>query len=233
MRLVSRLVSVVLVALWYTTPCTFAALPALTSTLPIQAWKDLVDFTPEHVLSVVFGALPLPTMPTPQSIGENNVQMLLSGNRKMTLAEAKSRHMILSEFWKAKYPTIPFASVQAWSKPIYSQYLQSLGLQSKNVAHLNDQDFHRSVLLGMHIVAVLIQTTSEVTLALNHFSILDPMETRFFTGASAQSLKEVPNNNRLLRSRTLTNVVPSAYDMRASGQMPPIYSQQQCASSCK
>jgi len=212
---------------------TTAPLSVSDSLVPISPWSELFPFSADQV-GAAMKSTDLPAMPTPTSIGESHLAGLVSANRKMTNAEAKERHAILAEFWSSAFPTIPLQSFQDWATPLYQSYIASLGLSS-TISHIGQEGYHRRVLLGMSAVQVLTESGN-----LNWFSILDPIETRFYTGLANRHRgagQKTPNKggNRRLHGvdedevRRQLQSLPSSYDMRSVG-LPPIRNQEQCGS---
>ena len=156
------------------TLCASTPLPVSTSLVPISDWPSLFPFSVKQVLDV-FDSGRTPDLPTAITIGQNKLHALISPNRKLSKEEAAARHDVLKAFWAEQYPNISFAKLKNWSQPLYQAYLSSLGL-STSIAHLG-ADYHRDVLLGLRAVQVLLEAGQ-----LNHFAILDPAETRFYTG---------------------------------------------------
>jgi len=207
--------------------------PVGTSKVPISDWADLFTFTAEQVTGAM--QAPVPPLPTAGSMGPGTIEALKTADRKLTLAEVKERSAVLHSFWESKYPTIPLASFQQWAQPIYDQYLTNLGLS--DVAHFKEQGHHRAIILGMSTVSVTLQSSDTLQLRLNHFSVLDPSELRFWTGLAKGDFNATENGGQQRRRRMTTqqarrvlSTLPASYDMRSTGQMPPIRNQMQCGS---
>jgi len=204
--------------------------PVGTSKVPISDWADLFTFTAEQITGAMQAAVP--PLPTATSIGPNTLQALKSADRKLALAEVKERSAILQSFWESNYSSIPLASFQEWAQPIYAQYMTNLGLS--DIAHFKEQGYHRAIILGMSVVSVTLQSSDTLQLRLNHFSVLDPSEMRFWTGlAMSDSNSTTTGDQRRRRmtpkqARRILSALPASYDMRSTGQMPPIRDQMQC-----
>ena len=212
-------------------PATSHPLPAGSSKVALPSWDGLMGFSAKQVHEAMgTPAHLLPQIPDPASIGETNLMIIQSLDRKMDAAEVEKRHHALLEEWQARFQgQVSFEAFSDWSAPIYNAYLTSLDLHKSG--HFADFAYHRGVLLGLRVVHIISSSegSRRNRFRLNHLSALDPYETRFYTG-----LVEPPDwraNARVLEpldpeeTRRVLSSLPTSYNMQDSGLMPPIYNQ--------
>ena len=201
-------------------------LPCNTSRLSIAAWETVYQVPAEAFAAAMAAPVSIPT-----SLPDTQLSFLTSGDRKMSISEAHDRNEVLKSFLATAFPDLNITAFKEWTVPLYSTFLSNLGLTK--VEYLVSQAFHRRLLLGLSIVANKANEDGQIQLGLNHFAVLDPMETRFFTG----NLQATPGpGDEVLQPPTeqdmgrLLQSLPASFDMRTSGKMPPIYNQLQCGS---
>ena len=192
----------------------------------VASYDALMPFSQAQVLAAMASNATVP-MPTLASLGANQVAALRSPSRKMNRTQSDARTEALQAFFTQTYPGIALADFHAWAQPMYQTFVRNLGLQ--NAPRLSQAHFLRTVLLGMTAVNVIINGG-----VINHFAVLDPVETVYFTGlaANATTIARTPKGRALVQEEVqrLLDVLPSSYDMRNNGNMPPVRDQQQCGS---
>jgi len=175
------------------------------------------------VLRAAVNASVLPPLPTVASLGPARVGELKSRNRKLTLKQATNRQALLVEFYNSAYgAALPLASFMQWAQPLYLTTLRNLGLA--NVGHFKNQAKHRTLLFGLGVAQAF---ATAATSRLNHFALLDPIESRFYTGfvpdpSSSAAAGVTPSSSG--RSRDLTSY-PAYFDLRNVLAMPPVRDQ--------
>jgi len=194
----------------------------------------LFTFTVAQIDSAL--AQPYPELPTAASMPAGTLAALKSSDRKLTNHEVKARNQVLVGFFTQSYPGM-LSKIQAWAGPAYEQTLSNLGIGDVEHFRAHEQGSHRALLLGVSMITVLTESTDDLELKVNQFSLLDPAELRFWTGyASSDTLSSANNDRRRLRltndeTRRILQSLPTSYDMRTTiSSFPPIRNQMQCGS---
>jgi len=206
------------------------ALSVEPSRIALSPFASLITCSVDVLRAAVkLNASALPPLPTLASLGAARVGELKSRNRKMTLKQAAKRHALLVEFYTAAYDAaLPLASFMQWAQPLYASTLRNLGLAQ--VGHFKHQAKHRALLFGLGVAQAL---ATAATSRLNHFALLDPTESRFYTGFVPGSL---PASNADAGAGTRGSSgsardlasYPAYFDLRNELAMPPIRDQRLC-----
>jgi len=208
-----------------------AHLPVNSSRVVVSSWSALFSFPLQAFADAMAEPVDIPVW-----LPESQLASLRSRDRKLTIREAHHRDRLVQGFLRRTYVDLDLDGFKAWTRPLYERFLGNLNLS--DVAHLAQQAFLRSLILGLHVVANKASDDGQLQLALSHFSILDPSEARFYTGnihTSPGPDDDVQPELVVLTSNNETetdhgHTLPVSFDMRNSNKMPPVYDQQACGS---
>ena len=227
----SMLVALLLVAL-------VAAYVSATAELRDAAYEDVFPgLTPEALMTVMhmpYSALP--PLPLPGDLSTSNLDFLKSPKKKLTGKRLQERRSVFTTYWNAHFAReVSLTSFQAWIAPVYDEFLNKLGVRDASHMYQAAQRGHRSAILGLWMAFIVSQPG--VALALSQFSVLDPSETKFYTGYIRGSRPVDDGTRRVVQTamdedeaRRAMQALPAAFDMRdwPGETMPPIRDQQQC-----
>ena len=190
-------------------------------------YADAYPFTADQISAAMGSG----SVALPGSLPGQSLSYLESGKRKLNAQQVSARLDDFQDFWSSTYPTIPLADFQAWAMPLYKVLVTQLKLSNKPHFKNKQQSTLRSMLLGLNLVGRQVNGGE-----LNHFALLDPSETVYFTGLAARVAGSQQERRRALatpemteaEARRVLQTLPTSYDMRSSGLMPPIRDQMQC-----
>jgi len=197
------------------------------SLVAVTPYADAYPFTADQISAAMGSG----SVALPGSLPGQSLSYLESGKRKLNAQQVSARLDDFQDFWSSTYPTIPLADFQAWAMPLYKVLVTQLKLSNKPHFKNKQQSTLRSMLLGLNLVGRQVNGGE-----LNHFALLDPSETVYFTGLAARVAGSQQERRRALatpemteaEARRVLQTLPTSYDMRSSGLMPPIRDQMQC-----